>query len=191
MKQHAFDIETTNLSALMGTMLCASFYPIIPEELHPPKKQKQIKPISFHIFQNDYWEGTILDDRKLCMAVRDYINHNTNCIVTWNGKLFDIPFVNARLDYWGEEIIRPQFHIDMMYFARGAGARIGSSKLVNVQKFFKLDEEKTDIDWDIWAEARTGSKKAIKTILHHCEQDVKVLEKVYWKLLPHVANVHR
>lgn len=191
MNIYAFDMETTALNALMGRVLCASFYPVVPREFHPPAKQKQIKVTTFSCVDKKLRSDNPLDDRALCVAIRDFIHANTHCIVTWNGKLFDVPFLNARLDYWGEYIVRPQFHMDMMYYARGAGARIGSSKLVNVQKFFNLGEEKTEIDWDDWARAKVGVKSAMKPIEYHCEQDVKVLEQVYWKLLPHVSNVHR
>ena len=191
MRIYSFDMETTALNAIMGRVLCASFYPIIPAEFHPPRKQKQLRPITFSCRQNEYKGEDVLDDRALCVAIRDFIHHTPNVIVTWNGKLFDVPFLNARLGLWGETICRPQFHMDMMYYARGAGARIGSSKLDNVQKFFKLDDEKTVIDWNDWARARAGVKRAMIPIEEHCEQDVKVLEQVYWRLLPHVANVHR
>ena len=105
--------------------------------------------------------------------------------------MFDLPFLNARLAQYGERPLRPQFHMDPMYYARGGGLRIGSSKLDNVQKFFNLPETKTPITWDDWKRAAMGDKSAMDSVVDHCEQDVKVLSMAYWKLLPMAAVIHR
>src|SRR5205085_11769652 len=114
-----------------------------------------------------------------------------NMIVGWNSRLFDLPLLNARLAKHGERPCRPQFHVDAMYYAGGGSMRIGSRKLENVQKYFKLGDEKTAIDWEQWQAVATGDATAMKAVVEHCEQDVKVLAQAYWKLLPHIANIHR
>jgi hypothetical protein len=78
-----------------------------------------------------------------------------------------------------------------MWYAGGSSMRIGSRKLDNVQKYFKLGEEKTPIDWEQWQAVATGDPKAMKAVVAHCEADVKVLMEAYWKLLPYVATLHR
>lgn len=181
MKIVAFDIETTDLKALMGRILCASFYEIgVPDAV----------PYTMRADERPYKGKDRIDDRALCVALRDELE-KYNAVVTWNGKLFDVPFLNARLAKAGERPFKAQFHIDAMYYARGVGLRIGSSKLVNVQKFFGLGEEKTEISWEQWQRAAGGDRAAMDEVVHHCEQDVKVLAQAYWRLLPQIANVHR
>lgn len=131
----------------------------------------------------------IIDDSKLCLAIANELS-KSNCIVTWNGKQFDVPFLNARLARHGYPAYRPQFHIDLMYYAGGVSMRVGSRKLVNVQKFLELGEEKTDIKWDTWQLAATGDRKALNEVVVHCEQDVKVLAQAYNKMINLVANIH-
>lgn len=178
----AFDLETSDLKALMGRIFCCSFVPIVPGVVSVP--------YTYNLFDSKYKGRSKIDDGKLCVAIRDELE-TYNMIVGWNSKLFDLPLLNARLAKIGERPCRIQFHGDMMWYAGGSSMRIGSRKLVNVQKFFKLGEEKTDIEWEQWQAVAAGDKKAMKTIIHHCEQDVKVLAEAYWKLLPYVSTLHR
>jgi len=178
----AWDLETTDLKALMGRILCSSFYPIVDGV--------KTKPYTFRIDRKPWKSDDPIDDSALADAIRDEL-HKYNLIVTWNGKLFDLAFLNARLLKAGRARCTPQFHFDAMYQARGCQLRIGSSKLDNVQKFFDLAEEKTPITWENWNRAALGDKKAMADVVKHCEQDVEVLALAYWKLLPMVANLHR
>jgi uncharacterized protein YprB with RNaseH-like and TPR domain len=131
----------------------------------------------------------IIDDSKLCVAIANELS-KYNCIVTWNGKQFDVPFLNARLAKYGFPAFKPQFHIDLMYYAGGVSMRIGSRKLLNVQKFLGLEDEKTDMKWETWQLAATGNKKAMDSVVEHCEQDVKVLAQAYDRMINLVANIH-
>lgn len=166
----------------MGRIFCCSFVPIIPGVVSTP--------YTFDLFDAKYRSRSKIDDGKLCVAIRDELE-TYNMIVGWNSKLFDVPLLNARLAKVGERPVRIQFHGDMMWYAGGSSMRIGSRKLVNVQKFFKLGEEKTDIEWEQWQAVATGDKKAMKTVIQHCEADVKVLAEAYWRLLPYVSTLHR
>ncbi len=69
--------------------------------------------------------------------------------------------------------------------------RVGSRKLVNVQKFLGLQESKTELNWETWQRAATGNKKAMNEVVTHCEADVEVLAEAYWRMLRAVKNVHR
>lgn len=183
----SFDTESTDLKALMGRMLCASFVPITSDAR---TNGEPVKPYTFRCDDRRYKGRNLRDQKKLVIAIRDEIERY-NGVVTWNGKLHDIPLLNAFLRKFNERPVKPQFHIDMMYYARGGSLKIGSSKLVNVQKYFGLSNEKTDLDWETWQDAGSGDTKALDYVVEHCEADVEVLREVYWHLVPMVANVHR
>lgn len=178
----AFDLETTNLSGLMGRILCASFYRIVDG--------KETKPYTFRLDDKRYSGRSRIDDNKLAVAIRDELE-KYHMVVGWNSKLFDAPFLNARLAKASERPFHPQFHLDLMYYAGGCSMRIGSKKLENVQKFFALQDSKTQITWDNWNLAAGGDKAALDEVVHHCEMDVRVLAQAYWRMLPSVANLHR
>lgn len=184
MKIAAVDLETYHLEADLGRVLCASFCPITSEG-----KVEEAYTIVRPVRLKDRW-----NDIALVKAIRDEIE-KYHLIVTWNGKLFDIPYLNARLLQANERKCEPQMHLDMMWYAAGNSAKLRSRKLDNVAKFFGVQNKKTETGIDIhmkyWEPASTGDKEAMQYLVDHCEADVKVLSEVYWKLLPGVRNIHR
>lgn len=183
------DLETTDLRCLMGRILCCSFLEIGATK-RPYTYRADRKPWMTTPPKRWHTEPEAISDKKLCIAIRDELERY-NCIVTWNGKMFDVPFLNARLLKAHERPLRVQFHIDAMYYAGGISNRIGSRKLVNVQKFLGLDEAKTDITWENWQRAAMGNTRAFQEVVTHCEQDVKVLAAAYWRFLPYISVIHR
>ena len=177
-----FDLETSDLKGLMGRIFCCSFMPIVDGVA--------TTPYTFRIDQKEFKGRSAIDDSRLAAAIRDELEEY-NLIVGWNSKLFDAPFLNARLAKAGERHLRPQFHLDLMYYMRGSSMRVGSSKLVSAQKFFKLGTQKTEIEWDHWALTAAGDTVSLDEVVEHCEADVRVLAEAYWKLLPFVSNLCR
>lgn len=173
-----FDTESTGLTAIMGRLLCASFC----------DSWGRIETYRVDETQRE----TVIDDRALAVMIRDRLE-KADIICGWYSKMHDVPFINARLMRWGERPLRKDLmHIDAFYFSRGSFVRIGSSKLVNVQKFLPdIEHEKTDISWDIWNLAGAGDKESLDYVVEHCEADILVLREVFGKLKPHITNIHR
>lgn len=180
MKIVGFDLECTSLSGMIGRILCCSFKDITPDQ--------NTKVRTFRADKPPYRQKDIVDDGKLAVAIRDELE-SYNIIVGHNSKLFDVKFLNARLLKIGERPLRPTWHVDTMWIVRSK-FRI-SSKLANVQQFLGLPDAKTPIEWDQWARGAAFDAKAMNEIVTHCEQDVKVLEQAYWKLLPSIARLEK
>lgn len=169
---------------MVGRILCCSFKPIVwgagPND-NPP-----------YTFRGDAKEyrsrGDVADDSKLVIAIRDELE-SADLIVAHNGKLFDSKFLNGRLFKAGARPRATRFFFDTMWTVR-THMRI-SSKLANVQTFAGLSEEKTPISWDNWQRGAAFDRKAMDEIVHHCEQDVAVLEQAYWRLLPYQRTLAR
>lgn len=173
-----FDIETTDLNAMMGRILCWSIADNWGTITH--------KTIY------DFPQASITDDRGVIQALRDELD-KYDIIIGWNSKMFDISFLNARLVRWGKKPLLGKMHIDPMWRARAGsyGLRIGSSKLVNVSKFVDrgASVEKTDVDWDTWALAQSGDRKAMEYLVEHCDKDVLVTRSVFNHLKPMVRSI--
>jgi len=150
MRIASFDIETTDLRANMGTLLCASFHEIVPPGYYGNHHDTPNKPYTFVV--EDTFVGDPNPDKSLAVTLRDEVE-KYNAIVTWNGKMFDVPFLNARLLFHKERPVRPQFHIDAMYYAGSSSNRIGSRRLASVQQFLGLEFEKTSLDSEVYREA--------------------------------------
>lgn len=177
-----FDLETSSLEGGFGRIHCASFVDLDSDEV-----------ITYRRDRLKYKGKKKSDDGKLAVAIRNYLE-DADIIVSWNGIMFDVPMLNARLMHAGERglLVGEKYastHLDLMYYARPPVARPGSSKLERVQQFLKLDEEKTPLTPETWADASAGSKEAMNSIVEHCEQDVRVLKEVFLRLAPFVKKV--
>lgn len=172
-----YDIETTDLKAFMGRVLGISIADAWGN-------------ITRRTYR-DFAGKTILDDSGLVAWAKEELE-KYDIIVSWNGKLFDKPFINARLMQGLQLPVRQdKMHVDLMYYAGGQFMRIGSRKLVNVQKFLKVPNAKTEISWDDWAKAAAGDEAALEEVMSHCDADVLVLRDVFARLKPLITIVHR
>ena len=175
-----WDLETTDLKALMGRILISSI----------ADSWGNVTTRTIY----DFDQTSIIDDRGVCAWTRDELN-KYDMIVTWNGKMFDAPFLNARLLRWGEKPWLGAIHQDPMWTAKAGsyGLRIGSAKLDNVDRYFDRSDQlrKTAIDWDIWAKAMAGDREAMGYLVEHCENDTLVLRKVWNFMKPMFRGYHR
>jgi uncharacterized protein YprB with RNaseH-like and TPR domain len=183
MKVLFWDLESTDLARSFGHVLCGSFV-----ELGEDKE-----PYTFRIDKKPWKGSDTIDDAKLAVSIRDELE-TADIIVGWNSILFDQRLLNTCLSLVGERYLQvgtkySSFHLDLMYYARGSGLRIGSSKLDNVAKFFKCHNQKTPLDGFLWQRGAAGDKKAIDKIVEHCEADVMVLRDVYHHLVPLVSKI--
>lgn len=182
MKIVAFDLESTDLSASWGRILCGSFISTTEEQPHTFRGDR--RP----------WKGKeTVDDSKLCVAIRDELE-KADILLSWNGILFDVPLLNARLQVAGERPYSGKTwprgsHLDLLYYSKGGSLRIGGSSLKRVSEFFKLPNQKTPLDGPTWQRAAAGDKKALDEIVEHCEYDVLVLRDTLPILAPHVKKL--
>jgi len=173
-----FDLETTNLKGNLGRVLCGAFLPLEAEE-----------PTMISETMKQYRGKKLGDDSKVVSACRDLINSSW-IVVGWNSKLFDVPYLNARLRLNNLLPVEKRLHLDLMYYARGQFIKLNSSRLDAVAKAFRLDEQKTDLLYDTWVQASLGDKEAMGYIEKHCVQDVKVLKGAFEVLQPFIRNIH-
>jgi len=174
-----WDIEATSLSAIMGRLLCVSF----ADNWGNVTTRRA----------SDFDQTSPLDDRGLAVWALDEIE-KYDIAVGWFSTGYDIGMVNARLLRWGERPIRSDVvHLDPIYKTRGGryGAKIGSSKLDNVAKYFRLPVQKTEIDWDVWQLAGMGDADAMAEVVEHCEADVLVTRLAFHHLKPLLKTLHR
>ena len=90
-----FDIETTGLSASFSTVILSGFV------LVSNGKAELIQ----------YFAETPMEEKDLLMASSELIS-SVSYLVTYNGKYFDVPFINKRCARYGIEIKTP-FNLDL------------------------------------------------------------------------------
>ena len=180
----AWDLECSNLSGMMGRILCCGFKQIVD-----PNLKVDLKPYVFRGDEKRFKHTRDLaDDGDLAVAIRDELE-KFDVLIAHNGKLFDRKFLNSRLMKAGERPLRSTFFIDPMWIVRSHLRT--SSKLDNIQQFLGLEDAKTKITWDNWMRAMGFDRKAMDVIVEHVTQDVLVLEEAYWRLLPNMRTISR
>lgn len=132
----------------------------------------------------------ITDDSALVSAYARALEEY-DVLVSWNGKLFDVPVIQGRLAFHGLPILAPQMHIDLMYYATGQFARIGRKSLQSVSEYFDVNNKKTPLKVRQWDGAMAGKPEEYQKIVEHCDADVLVLRDVFPVLKRFVRTVHR
>lgn len=173
------DLETTNLKANFGRILCASV-----ADMYGNVR-------TFRIDEEPWRREKRRDDSALAVGLRDYVEQ-FDFLVTWYGKMFDVPYLNTRLLIANERPMRADvMHLDPIYKAGHGSLALHSRRLDAVAKTFRLPVQKTGLDPDIWNDAADGDKDAMDYVVEHCEADVLVLRYVFHILKPLVKVLHR
>jgi uncharacterized protein YprB with RNaseH-like and TPR domain len=160
-----FDLETTNLSADFGVVLCG----VVKPAHGRPKIFRADK-------LNRHWSECRSNDREVILAiVRELAQYDI--WVAHNGQRFDVPFLRTRLLAHNMEPLPNKKLIDPVLLARNK-LRMSFNSLSQVANHLGVNS-KTEVEPRQWLEAALdGSRKAMSYIVDHCVQDVYVLEKV-------------
>lgn len=132
----------------------------------------------------------ITNDRDLVASYADALKQY-DILVSWNGKLFDQPVLQARLAFHGLPRLDLNMHIDLMYYATGQFMRMGRKSLQSVSEYFEVSNQKTPLRVRQWDGAMAGKPEEYAKIVEHCDADVLVLRDVFPVLKRHVRNIHR
>lgn len=171
-----FDTESTDLKAMMGRLLCASY----------ADEFGNVENISVR----EYPGKNAIDDGPLCIAIRDRLN-TADIVVGWNSKEHDVRLLNARLLKAGAEPVRGDIlHIDLMWTTNHL-YKLGSRRLASWEQFVGSDHSKTPLDWETWQLAGAGDEKALDEVIDHCNADVLVLRDVFAATKRSIKNIHR
>lgn len=176
MRLASFDIETTALDATYGRILCACF---------KFDDEEKIKTVAARRYK----------DEPKCLAQIVKWYESADIVVTWNGKLFDIPFVNARLmirrkdtDKDCPPILNPnKMQIDGRWINNKLRTR--GNRLDGAAKDLAIIHQKYDLRGETWVQAADGDRNALAEIVKHCEEDVLITEEVIGVLKPYIIRI--
>ena len=165
------DIETTGLNANSGMLIAIGM--ILPNKeekiifVEEPRKEKECIKEFLEIvkkFKDEEW-------------------------IVWYSK-FDIPFLVTRCIKHGIDasILYELKFIDLCKLFQ-EHLKFSSNKLDEVSRFFGIEKklELTGRDMQLlYLQFLKGDRKAKQTIISHCLDDLKALEKVYEKVKPYL-----
>jgi len=151
-----FDIESTQLDADFGRLICACVKPLgLPPKIFSTRK----------------------GDVKIATRIRDELQ-KYDYIVTYYGTGFDMPFLTTRLLVQGQDTLGLMRQVDMYYTSRHY-LKLASNRQAQVVKSLMRKVNRTDVVGSIWLAATEGDKEAVQYVVDHCVADVYDLEEVF------------
>lgn len=124
-------------------------------------------------------------DFRIVKSLYDLINQ-ADIIVAYNGKNFDIPYMNQRFLVYGFPPYVPTHIVDPYETAKSV-FRFSSNKMDNIATQLGL-QNKIKTDFSLWKGCMEGDCQSLKDMLTYNKQDVVVLEEIYCKMLPWIKN---
>lgn len=110
-----------------------------------------------------------------------------DAVIHYNGTKFDIPTLNQEFVSQGWAPPSPAINIDLLQTAKRR-FRLPSNKLDYVAQYLGSGGKVKHKGMELWRDCMAGDKEAWKTMKEYNEHDVRLLERVYKKLLPWVPN---
>lgn len=153
-----YDTEMTGLGGNYNSVLCGSF---------KPYKQK---PYTFQTKRPG-------DDKEVCKQIAEELSQY-KLWVTFNGKSFDMKFINTRLIYWGLPVLERSHHLDILLVARRHLKMRGKSQAA-LLGWLESEQQKMDVPPNYWNAVLSNPKKYMPIMVKRCESDTKGLEKLY------------
>lgn len=184
MKPCVLDIEATGLdrsrcrAVLTGLLLYT---------------EKGVKITQF-LAENHYEEAKVLE------ATMDFIEESgAGYLITFNGRAFDVPFLNARLDanFLGRQL--NMYHFDLYRFllrCTDLKDRVGSMSQMSIENYYGILSDRGDTItgkesvalFDQYA--ISGNSTIEKIILTHNREDVLHLNRLMYLTLADIPDIH-
>jgi uncharacterized protein YprB with RNaseH-like and TPR domain len=182
------DIETTGLWADFGYVLVAVIknldsankYDILRlDEMPSYKDDKNRKSI-------DFWHRV---DGELLKKLRE-IYEKYDIIIHFNGRNFDIKFLNTRMIKNNLQILPEMKQLDIYQIAKYR-LRLRSKRLDALKEFLEIDEKEDGHHWEYWQMAGAGIKEGFDYVVEHCKKDVDRLAEVARRLKVYINYIRK
>ena len=164
------DIETNNLHADFGYIICYSIKELDGELTHNSVTPKEIHDYKF-------------DKRLLGKFLVDIKPYDRLVVYYGKDRRFDIPFLRTRclkhglpFPEYGDE-----FLTDVFDLVKGK-LRLHRNRLETACDLLDIPAKGHRLNPDVWLKAMAGSQDALDYIQIHCDEDVISLEAVYKRL---------
>jgi DNA polymerase elongation subunit (family B) len=124
--------------------------------------------------------------KKMIQRIHKLLDE-ADAVIHYNGTKFDIPTINKEFLLHGLTPPAPFKQIDLLKTARRQ-FRFPSNKLDYVSKALGLGQKTKHKGLELWIGCMNGDESCWRTMERYNKQDVKLLEKVYLKMLPWIKN---
>lgn len=110
-----------------------------------------------------------------------------DAVVSKNGIRFDIPWIRTEIAKYKLRPLPPLTHIDLEKVARYY-FRFLSNKLEYIVQYLGIGKKVEHEGFRLWRKVMEGDEQARKRMVKYCKGDVKITDKLYHYLKPHIAD---
>jgi hypothetical protein len=171
-----YDIETSNLRSDFGLLFCVGYKWYGEDGIYCPA-----------LYDYPNYKRDLTDCRKL---LKDFtkVYAEADMVVTFNGKMFDVKWVNGKLWHYGLPLLPPVPHVDL-YWAAKVALNASRKSLANLAKVGQFKSSKfSEFDNHEWLRASVGHLPSMRNIVKHCIADIEVTEEMYDRLRPYIRT---
>lgn len=129
-----------------------------------------------------------LDDYTLSAFVRDLLNE-ADYSIAHNGNAFDVKKVNAKFAEHSLVPPAPHTQIDTLMVAR-RNMKMSSNKLDYLGEILGVGRKVKHQGFDLWLGCMAGDRSCWEKMREYAEQDVRLLESVFERLLPWIKGLN-
>lgn len=128
------------------------------------------------------------DDSRIVESLAEMVRE-ADVIIAHNVNGFDLPVLNARVLQLGLEPLGPVRTLDTLKLAR-SNFKLLSNKLDYLGTILGIGN-KIHTSFDLWRRCYYGDEEALAQMSRYNVQDVRLLEKVFHAIKPHVRELPR
>jgi len=135
-----------------------------------------------------HWDNK-QNDKKL---LKDFIKvlDQADEIIAHNGDRFDMKWLRGRAIKQGIKMRAEYTTTDTLKLAR-SGFNFNSNRLDYIAQYLGVGAKTKHSGWDMWVQVMENNPDALAEMIHYCDNDVVILEKVYNLLKTYVKpKVH-
>ncbi|MDI6718736.1 MAG: ribonuclease H-like domain-containing protein [Methanomicrobiales archaeon] len=138
---------------------------------------------------HQYLIRDVAEEPAALAAALAHLNGGARALVTFNGKTFDLPYLQERAAYYGIPMDACGPHFDMLHFSRRQWkGRLPDCRLATLERNLFNHQRGDDVPSQMVPEfydayRRTGSPGPLIPIVEHNRQDVVTLARLYARLL--------
>lgn len=127
-----------------------------------------------------------LDDQKLVEELHSILDQ-ADVVVAHNGDSFDVKKINARFVFYGLNAPSAYKTVDTLKVAKKY-FRFDANNLNAITHYLGEGGKVNTGGFDLWVKCMAGDMPAWNKMKRYNEHDVKLLERVYLRLRPFMAN---
>jgi hypothetical protein len=129
--------------------------------------------------------GKLLDDEQVCRKLQEVLS-SADVIIAHNGDQYDLPFTKGRMLVHKLPPLPPILSIDTLKVARKQFL-LNANNLNYLGSLLKVGNKKPTKQ-GLWLKVLQGDQSAIRQMVTYNKEDVRLLERVFMKLQPHIAD---